>query len=559
MTVFYSNFSSTSPVEGRSRQDLTAISLADLFAQASTYSEVVAYSKGTLVYNQGSIWVYINNTPSTGNAPPQLPIISSTYWELVGSTATNSFTWIAYANSSDGSVEFTTNSWDTGGIERSYLGLAVNKSTASESTNPLDYTWQRFAGLDGSSGSDGLNNARPLIYIRSSTAPTLPTATCTYTFSTSALVGLNNGWTLEIPADNGLPCWVTSATAASTTDTDTINSSEWASPVQLVSSGSDGISTATLYLYKRATSQPSLPADIITYTFSTGFMDNITNGWSQSAPANDGSSLWITQATAIGTGSTDTIGLAEWTEPVVLATNGTNGTNGVDGTAAISGYLTNETTALFATANGVVINYASASGQFKVISGSTDVSSAFNLSTVSNPQGLTVVYSGQTYSITGGFDYDEDTATIQIRATGSGVYLGVTIDKVYSLSKTKGGYEIVASLPTSNNFTGRVVFLTIDSKLYRYTGTKWTSAIYSEDLATQIDSDQIKTGAITTDKLDVGAVTAAKIDVTELSAITGTIGLLRTATTGARTEIEDNEIRVYDSNNVLRVRLGVWT
>lgn len=54
------------------------------------------------------------------------------------------------------------------------------------------------------------------------------------------------------------------------------------------------------------------------------------------------------------------------------------------------------------------------------------------------------------------------------------------------------------------------------------------------------------------------AVTADKLAVTSLSAITANIGLLRTATSGARTEIKDNLIEVYDSNNMLRVRMGVW-
>jgi hypothetical protein len=55
-----------------------------------------------------------------------------------------------------------------------------------------------------------------------------------------------------------------------------------------------------------------------------------------------------------------------------------------------------------------------------------------------------------------------------------------------------------------------------------------------------------------------GGITAAKLSVTSLSAITATIGTLRTATTGARVEITDNLIRVYDSSNTLRVRLGIW-
>lgn len=54
------------------------------------------------------------------------------------------------------------------------------------------------------------------------------------------------------------------------------------------------------------------------------------------------------------------------------------------------------------------------------------------------------------------------------------------------------------------------------------------------------------------------AVTADKLAVTSLSAITANIGTLRTKTSGARTEIKDNLIQVFDSNNMLRVRMGVW-
>lgn len=43
-----------------------------------------------------------------------------------------------------------------------------------------------------------------------------------------------------------------------------------------------------------------------------------------------------------------------------------------------------------------------------------------------------------------------------------------------------------------------------------------------------------------------------------LSGPSGSIGLLRTTSTGQRTEIDNNGIRTYDSNGVLRVRLGIW-
>ena len=70
---------------------------------------------------------------------------------------------------------------------------------------------------------------------------------------------------------------------------------------------------------------------------------------------------------------------------------------------------------------------------------------------------------------------------------------------------------------------------------------------------TKIDGNVISSGMIQSN-----AITTDKLNVSSLSSITATIGTLRTATTGARTEIKDNLIEVYDENNVLRVRMGVW-
>lgn len=65
-------------------------------------------------------------------------------------------------------------------------------------------------------------------------------------------------------------------------------------------------------------------------------------------------------------------------------------------------------------------------------------------------------------------------------------------------------------------------------------------------------------GKVNKGMIETGAVLADNIDVDSLSSIAATIGTLRTATTGARTEIRDNLIEVYDENDVLRVRMGVW-
>lgn len=71
-------------------------------------------------------------------------------------------------------------------------------------------------------------------------------------------------------------------------------------------------------------------------------------------------------------------------------------------------------------------------------------------------------------------------------------------------------------------------------------------------------ADKITTGDIAADRMKTNIVKAVEGQFKTLSSITGTIGHLRTATSGARTEIRDNLIEVYDSSGRVRVRLGVW-
>lgn len=49
-----------------------------------------------------------------------------------------------------------------------------------------------------------------------------------------------------------------------------------------------------------------------------------------------------------------------------------------------------------------------------------------------------------------------------------------------------------------------------------------------------------------------------KASIGSLSALSANIGHFKSAETGARLEIKDSLLMVYDENNVLRVRLGLW-
>jgi hypothetical protein len=80
--------------------------------------------------------------------------------------------------------------------------------------------------------------------------------------------------------------------------------------------------------------------------------------------------------------------------------------------------------------------------------------------------------------------------------------------------------EIVAALPSSGNFQGRTVLLTTDNKLYRYTGTAWTAAVPSTDISGTLSAAQI---ASVTAAQVTGQLTNDQIAAVATSKLTGTI------------------------------------
>jgi hypothetical protein len=85
-------------------------------------------------------------------------------------------------------------------------------------------------------------------------------------------------------------------------------------------------------------------------------------------------------------------------------------------------------------------------------------------------------------------------------------------------SDTLRPIERVSSLPTTSLTQGRVVLLTTDNKLYRYTGTAWTAAVPATDVTGQITGTQITDNAITTTKIAANAVTANEINAGAVTA-----------------------------------------
>jgi len=85
---------------------------------------------------------------------------------------------------------------------------------------------------------------------------------------------------------------------------------------------------------------------------------------------------------------------------------------------------------------------------------------------------------------------------------------------------------------------------------FRYVGGTWVT---QDDF---IDGNLMVAGTITGDKIVADSITADKLNVTTLESLNATIGTLRTASSGARLELTDNVIRVYDTSGTLRVKIG---
>lgn len=119
--------------------------------------------------------------------------------------------------------------------------------------------------------------------------------------------------------------------------------------------------------------------------------------------------------------------------------------------------------------------------------------------------------------------------------------------------------KIAADAITADKLAvGSVTASAISADAVRANAIQAGSIIAQHLSAGAVTTEKLAANAITANKIAANAITAEKMNVSELSSITATIGTLRTKTTGARTEIKDNLILIYDNNNVLRVRMGVW-
>jgi IS1 family transposase len=112
------------------------------------------WNLGDIISYNGSTWDRIDggiNEVVEGPQGPTGPAGPMGQTGGPGPAGQTLYTWFAYADNATGTVNFTNGAW----TNQTYLGIAVNKTTPTESTNPADYTWSKMQGPPGAQGTTG--------------------------------------------------------------------------------------------------------------------------------------------------------------------------------------------------------------------------------------------------------------------------------------------------------------------------------------------------------------------------------------------------------------------
>ena len=301
-------------------------------------------------YLSGSVLVQASTTAPS--APANLTAASgagliSLDWD--DNTEPNLATYYLYRN--------TTNTFATSATI--WSGYASGRNDASVSPSTTYFYWVKaedsLGNLSSAStaasaqasaaGTSGANVAVVYLYQRATSTPSQPASTLTFTFATGVLSGSLGSWSQTIPSGTN-PIWVVTATASSTSATDTIAAAEWAGAVVLAengaagsngtngtngTNGAAGLNVASVFIYQRATSSPAVPSSTLTYTFSTGVLSGTLGSWTQYIPSTNGNPCWVSIATASNTASTDSITTGEWAAVTKLVQDGATGATGATG------------------------------------------------------------------------------------------------------------------------------------------------------------------------------------------------------------------------------------
>jgi len=298
--------------------------------------------------------------------------------ELYGTAAGGSIDFVA--SQSDSDALFVNNTWRIGNSSTTgygdivTTGITISTPTdggsyalfpqpTSMSTNPASMSvpvrYKSSTGVVtqgataaiqftfnyvGATGAAGLKNSVAYLYQWSTSTPSSPNGSSTFTWATNLNSGYTggNGWSTAIPANPGTPLiqLYSASKGVSAPSADLTTTVDWTTgfSVQSVSAnGANGLQAAEPTVYQWAISIPASPTGTSTYTWSNGLISSIPAGWSTTpgTPTGAGFTLWgaSVQLIADAAATTSTI---TWTSSSISAIGyaGTNGTTGLAGASS---------------------------------------------------------------------------------------------------------------------------------------------------------------------------------------------------------------------------------
>jgi len=448
-----------------------------------------------------------------------------------GADGVTTYTWVKYADSEDGLTGFSNSP-----AGKPYIGFAFNKTTATESTNPADYTWSLIKGADG---IDGYTPVKGIDYF-------------------DGIPGADGA-----DGDSAYVAWLAAGNSGTTTDfLNSLVGADGADGADGIPGppGLDGVTTYTWVKY--ADSGDGL----------TGFSNN---------PAGKpyiGFSFNKTTATESNTASDYTWSLikgadgsdgADGYTPVkgVDYFDGLPGTNGADGDSAYDAWIA-------AGNSGTTTDFLNSLVGADGVDGSDGIPGAPGADGVTtytwvkyadSGDGLTGFSNSPTGKPYIGFSFNKTTATESntasdytwslikgadgsdgangVRGAGWWRYADSINASTYYATYTQARVGLAFTVATSLSPTegDRLVIACTDIAIaYIYSSSSWIIQ------AEFIDGDLLVGGTITSDKLSSN----------QIDAMFATIGTLQSAASGARLVLQDDKIVVYDSSNQVRVKIG---
>ena len=469
----------------------------------------------------------------------------------VGVTFSNIFTDGGLADATQ--YYYRVKAVDRTGNESAY-STETNVTTNAELVDGVD-------GVDGADGSDGNSVALLGVYKRASSAPTTPTGG-SFNFSTNTLTP-PTGWSATPPSGSD-PLYISNATASVQGSTGTDSSLTWSQPEVFAENGQDGADGAdgedgtagksvyTAIVFNRYSSAPSTPTGG-SFNFGTNTLTPPT-GWLLDVPSGS-DPVYGTRAVFSITGDTGTDSSATWSTPFKIAEDGIDGVDGEEGADGLSTFLAS-----------VFLRSASApstptGGSYNFGTNTLTAPSGWNTSVPSGSNPLYVSTAlASVQGVTGTDSSLSWTSPVILAQDGADGEDGAAGD-----DGPRGAgrwYVGVSSLPTTSSgadseFTSALFDPVDRDQAWFYTGTVGSPTaqnvwIYDETSDTWSEQEE----AIDGDLIVAGTITADRLESTQISTLGLTIGTLSSAASGARLELKDDRIQVYDSSNVVRVKIG---